>query len=91
MIEAVLQDTSDAPWSLKGWTVVYQQVGPENYAYYVIDPKGEVHRNEISMDRFWHQYNRKSFEDFLTNVPAQLGREVEKYLLKHGEWTRHTL
>lgn len=92
-IETVLKDTSDAPWSLAGWTIRYKQVGPFKFHYMLITPKGEEYGHNIYNDRHFRYEGVSTIEELIAELPGMRTTEtcIEQYLAKHGEVKEHTL
>lgn len=82
MLTVTLNDTSDDPWSLKGWTVEYKRIGAKTYSWRLIDPIGTTHGDPTYSDLFYREYNVTSLEHLFEKVGNSAGaqRAIEKYL-----------
>ncbi|AXG66352.1 hypothetical protein SEA_ANNADREAMY_238 [Streptomyces phage Annadreamy] len=92
-IETVLKDTSDAPWSLAGWTVRYKQVGEFKFHYLLISPKGEEFGHNRWNDRHFRYEGVGTIEELIEILPGLYDTKscIEQYLAKHGEVKEYSL
>jgi len=92
-IETVLKDTSDAPWSLKGWTIRYKQVGEFKFQYLLISPNGEEYGDNGYTNRNFRYQGVGSVEELIEILPTLRNTEIciEQYIAKNGEFTDYTL
>lgn len=84
-IETVFKDTSDAPWSLKGWTVNYKRLDETTYAWYLTDPSGHNHKYDGMWHGFYTQFNVKSIEHLLQSISRHTCTKeaIHKYILNN--------
>ena len=93
-LEIGLKDSSDKPWSLKGWTFVYKQIGPVTFAYKLKAPDGTLYHDPYGGRGNWYEYRGAStIEDVIQKVVQNNRHElvIQSYLKKTLEESEYTL